>query len=139
MKKKIAKVLLENNSEDSKIFDEESYSVVYLTKQQVRNNLKNSMKNANQQTIEGNTKELSRIDDVENSKGLKDLDSIDNDNNGNSKEGNQWSFNSISNINSPNFKINSLIGDSEVKDTKKIINEIRTIFPNDNVSRENSF
>ena len=91
------------------------------------------MKNANQQTIEENTKELSRIDDVEYSKGLKNLDSIDNDNNGNSKEGNQWLLNSISNINSPNFKINSLIGDSKVKDTKKIISEIRTIFPNDNV------
>ena len=96
------------------------------------------MKNANQQTIEWNTKELSRVDDVDNSKGLKILDNIENDNNGNSKEGNQWSLNSISNLNSPNFKINSLIGDSEVKDTKKIINEIRTIFPN-NISWENSF
>ena len=126
--------IIEKNEEDSKFVDEESYSVVYLTKQQVNNNLKNFIKNNNQQAIEGNTKELSRIDDVENSKDLKNLDSIDNENNGNSKEKYQNSMNSISNINSPNFKIDSLIGDSEIKDTKKIINELKSTFPHENIS-----
>ena len=32
------------------------------------------------------------------------------------------------------FKVDSLIGDSEVKDTKRIINELRSTFPNDNLS-----
>ena len=126
--------IIEKNLEDSKFVDDESYSVVYLTKQQVSNNLRNSIKLQNQPVVEGNTKELSRIDDVEDSKELKNLDSIDNDNNGSSKEKNQCSLNSISNINSPNFKVDSLIGDSEIKDTKKIINELRATFPNENIS-----
>ena len=97
------------------------------------------MKNTNQETMEWNTEYLSRIYDVENSKCLKHLDNICNYKNGNNNERNQWSVNSINNINSPNFKINSLIEDSEVKYMKRIINDIRIIFLNDNLSWEFSF
>lgn len=50
-----------------------------------------------------------------------------------SKEKEHISGNSFSNINSPNFKIDSIIGDSEIKDTRKLINDIRF-----NKSNENS-
>mmetsp|Transcript_15310 Transcript_15310/g.17775 ORF Transcript_15310/g.17775 Transcript_15310/m.17775 type:complete len:208 (+) Transcript_15310:718-1341(+) len=78
--------IIEKNDEDSKFVDEESYSVVYLTKQQVSNNLRNNLRVNVQQAIDSNTKELPRIEDVEDSKDLKNLDSISNDKSGNSKE-----------------------------------------------------
>ena len=62
-----------------------------------------------------------RIDYVENSTDLKNLYSIDKVKNKNSKERNQLLLNSISNTNSSNFKINSLIGDSRVKDIKILL------------------
>jgi len=43
----------------------------------------------------------------------------------NSKDKVQNSANSISNINSPFLRMDSLIGDSEIKDTNKLINELR--------------
>jgi len=45
-------------------------------------------------------------------------------------------MNSISNINSPNFKIDSLISNSEIKDTNKLINELRANYITDNFSGE---
>ena len=46
--------IIERNDEDSKFVDEEFSSVAYLTKQQLYNNLKGSVKNTNIEKIEGN-------------------------------------------------------------------------------------
>ena len=54
------------------------------------------------------------------SKEFKNFDDMGDDN----KEKSQNSINSFSNINSPNFKIDSLIGDSEIKDTNILIDDI---------------
>ena len=116
--------IIEKNDEESKFVDEESYSVVYLAKQQTSNIQKSSFKLANLQTAE-NYKEISK-DQEENLKEFKNSEIIDEDEN---KGKSQSSINSISNINSPNFKVDSLIGDSEIKDTNLLINDIATISP----------
>ena len=124
--------IIERNDEDSKFVDEESYSMVYLTKQQNSNNLRNSLKSTLQAPIDTNTKELSEIEDVETSKEHIGDDSVNHGKSENSKEKVQESMNSISNINSPYLKVDSLIGDSEIKDTKKIINELKAPNTNEN-------
>jgi hypothetical protein len=114
--------IIERNDEDSKFVDDESYSVVYLTKQQNSNNHKGSMKISIGGAFEANTKELSKIEDVEHSKD-SNMESMSKSEN--SKDKVQSSINSISNINSPNFKVDSTIEASEIKDTKKIINGLK--------------
>lgn len=124
---KYSESIIEKNDEDSKFVDEESSSVVFLTKQQLNNNLRGSIKNTIVGKIDGNTKELSRIEDVENSHNMNmnSIESIERSKDDSSKEKNHNSNNSISNINSPKFQIDSIIGDSEIKDTRKLISEIR--------------
>jgi hypothetical protein len=115
--------IIERNDDDSKFVDEESYSMVYLTKQQNSNNAKNSMKISIGGVFETNTKELSKIEDTEHSKDSKISESMNKS--GFSKDKIQSSINSISNINSPYFKFDYTIEASEIKDTKKIINNLK--------------
>ena len=126
--------IIEKNDEDSKFVDEESSSVVYLTRQQMSSGIRVPIKQFSYGVSqnEGNTKELSKIEDVESSTGQNDENSIIQSKEETSKEQIQNSINSISNINSPNFKIDSMIGDSEIKDTKKIINEIKIMGEGEN-------
>lgn len=60
--------IIEKNDEESKFVDEESYSMAYLTKQQNKNNQQSNLKLIFENSLEGNVKELSKIEDSENLK-----------------------------------------------------------------------
>ncbi|CAI2373899.1 unnamed protein product [Moneuplotes crassus] len=70
--------IIEKNDEESKFVDEESYSMVYLTKQQNSNNPQFSIKLncANANSSENNTKELSIIEDIEDRNENNDIQKI---------------------------------------------------------------
>lgn len=54
--------------------DEESSSMVFLTKQQLGGTARGSIRQTNVGQFEGNTKELSRIEDVERSNEISAID-----------------------------------------------------------------
>ena len=70
---------------------------------------------------------------IEDSNNPNSIESISRSKDESSKEKARNSANSISNINSPTYKLDSIIGDSEIKDTKNLINDLRF-----NKSNENS-
>jgi hypothetical protein len=105
--------IIEKNEEESKFVDEESYSMVLNSKSQ---NQRHSMRSPGFLQGDENQKELSKIEDLEDSK--------TNNETSNEDESKLGKF----------LKIDSMISNSEIKDTKKIINELRTKNPNENSS-----
>lgn len=115
--------IIERNDEDSKFVDDESYSMVYLTKQQ-NSNIRSSI-GSKAYTGLDNNKALSEIEDVENSiEHIEDQEDLEKEDV--SKDKNVESIHSISNINSPFLKADSIIEASEIKDAKKIISEMKS-------------
>ncbi|CAI2376183.1 unnamed protein product [Moneuplotes crassus] len=97
--------IIEKNDEESKFVDEESYSMVYLTKQQNSNNPQSSLKLNFANSLDNNTKELSKIEDIEGSEDNKDDEKIKLEYSSQKQE----EENSISQMNSPMFKAESTI------------------------------
>lgn len=105
--------IIEKNDEESKFVDEESYSMVLNSKSQ---NQRPSIKSPGFLQGYDNQKELSKIEDLEGSKTNNEASNED--------ESKSGKF----------LKVDSMISNSEIKDTKKIINELRTENPNENSS-----